>query len=206
MVSVRSHWVDDVHRTRGRARARLGRVLTLVEITQGVLVPAVPIAAVFGHLIVSVVLAVMVLLSLGGLPALPAQNATLPLVVSDDDLIGANSAFSVVTKTFDAIARGVAGALIALVGSVTLYLIDAATFALSALVFTSLSVPPRSGIEERALDLTGYVSDLRSGIDVLTSSTAGQMLIASRFANFLAGVTLAALPAFANTTGGSEVY
>lgn len=187
-------------------RARLGRVLTLVEITQGVLVLAVPIAAVFGHLTVSVVLAVMVLLSLSGLPALPAQNATLPLVVSDDDLVGANSAFSVVTKAFDATARGVAGALIALVGSVTLYLIDAATFALAALVFTSLSVPPRSGIEERALDLTGYVSDLRSGIDVLTNSIAGQMLIASLFANLLAGVTLAVLPAFADTTGGSEVY
>jgi hypothetical protein len=187
-------------------RARLGRILTFVEIVQGVLVLVVPVAALLGHLNVAVVLAAMLLLSLSGLPAMPAQNATLPQLVPDDALVRANSAFSVATKTFDATARGVAGVLIALFGSVALYLVNAGTFALAALLFASLSIPPRERTDDDLLNLTDYFTDLREGIGLLTDSVAGLVLVASLFANFLIGVALSVLPAFADAIGSAETY
>jgi hypothetical protein len=43
-------------------------------------------------------------------------------------------------------------------------------------------------------------------VTVLTDSVVGKMLVASLFANFLTGVTLAVLPAFADAVGGPETY
>jgi MFS family permease len=193
-------------------RIPLGRALTLSEVAQGVLVLGVPAAAALGHLTVEVVLVVMPLLSLANLFTGPAQNATLPRVVDDDQLVRANSAAQVVAKTADAAARAVAGALVAVVGAVALYAADAITFIVAALLYRSLSIPAREGESESEtdaladLELTDYLADLREGAAVLAESIVGKMLVASLFANFLTGVALAVLPAFADAVGGPETY
>ncbi|WP_192498440.1 MFS transporter [Halorussus halophilus] len=192
-------------------RAPLGRTLTLSELAQASLVLLVPIAAAFGHLNVVVVLTVMPLLALANLFSGPAQNATIPRIVPDERLVRANSVGQVVTKASDATARGVAGVLIAAIGGVALYLVDAATFVLAAILLGSLSIPAResekSGSSDAdAFDFDGYVEDLREGLDLLADSVLGRMLVASLFANFLTGVALAVLPAFAEGIGGAELY
>lgn len=192
-------------------RMSLGRALTLSEAAQAVLVLGVPLAAALGHLTVGVVLTVMPLLALANVFTGPAQNATLPRVVDSDRLVRANSAAQVVAKTVDAAARGVAGALIAAVGAVSLYVVDAATFAVAGLLYASLSIPPRESDDSEPddwndLDFEGYVADLREGVVLLANSVVGRMLAASLFANFLTGVALAVLPAFADAIGGPETY
>ncbi|NEU59043.1 MFS transporter [Halorussus sp. MSC15.2] len=188
-------------------RLPLGRALTLSEFAQAVLVLGVPLAAVLGHLNVAVVLTVMPLLALANLLTGPAQNATLPRLVSDENLVRANSAAQVTAKSVDAAARGVAGALIAVSGAVALYVVDAATFVVAGLLYWSLSIPPRDGeTAAQSLDLDSYLADLREGVALLGESIVGKMLAASLFANFLTGVTLAVLPAFADAVGGPETY
>ncbi|WP_135826008.1 MFS transporter [Halorussus ruber] len=193
-------------------RLPLGRVLTLSEFAQGLLVLGVPIAAALGHLNVVVVLTVMPLLALANLLTGPAQNATLPRIVADEELVRANSAAQVTAKTMDAAARGVAGVLVAAIGAVALYVVDAATFVAAGLLYGSLSIPSREGgnsgseDDSDALDFDRYLDDIREGVAVLTDSVVGKMLVASLFANFLTGVTLAVLPAFADAVGGPETY
>ena len=185
-------------------RARLGRVLTYSEVAQGLVVLAVPVAAALGRLDVAVVLAVMPLLALSNLFAGPAQTAALPRLVDDDRLVRANSVASVVSKTVDTTSHAVAGALVALAGGVAVYVVDAVTFAVAALAFASLSVPTRP--TEGELAVGGYLDDLREGVALLAGSVAGRMLVASLFANFLTGVALAVLPAFAASLGGASTY
>jgi MFS family permease len=195
-------------------RLPLGRVLTLSEFAQGLLVLGVPIAAVLGHLNVAVVLTVMPLLALANLLTGPAQNATLPRIVADEELVRANSAAQVTAKTMDAAARGVAGVLVAAIGAVALYVVDAATFVAAGLLYGSLSIPSREDSDDDsedgptpdAPDFERYLEDIREGVAVLSDSVVGKMLVASLFANFLTGVTLAVLPAFADAVGGPETY
>ncbi|WP_227380086.1 MFS transporter [Haladaptatus halobius] len=186
-------------------RAQLDRVLFLSEVVQGILVLLIPLAAFLNHLNVYAVLVVMPLLAISNLFAGPAQQATLPRLVDDERLVRANSVFSVATKAVDAAAKGVAGILIAFIGAVSLYLVNAGTFAVTAICFGILSVPHRTA-ETTDFDLTTYRAELLDGITVLIESVAGHMLIASLMANFLMGVTLAILPAFAAHIGGAETY
>ncbi|WP_439025887.1 MFS transporter [Haloarchaeobius sp. DT45] len=195
-------------------RARLGRVLTLSELAQGVVVLVVPLAWLTGSLSVVVVLATMPVLSLVGLFAGPAQTAAVPRLVPDDSLVRANAAATAVGKTVDALARGIGGALIVLVGAVGVYVVDAATFALAALLFFSLDVPDTSrgatgeddSTQPAGFDRDTYVRDLREGIETLTGSVLGLMLVGSLFANFLFGVAFAVLPSFAADLGGAGTY
>lgn len=186
-------------------RARLGQVLVLSELVQALLVVVVPLAALLGWLHVGVVLVVMPLLALGNLFAGPAQNAAVPRIVADEQLVRANSVGQATTQVVDAGARAVAGAAIAVVGAVALYAVDAVTFLIAALLFLSLRVPPRDH-EPDPLAPASYLAELRGGLGVLWGSTLGQMLVASLFANLLFGATLAVLPAFADTVGGPGAY
>jgi len=86
----------------------LRRALTAAEVLQGLFVLVVPLAALFGVLSVWVVLATLPLAALGKLFADPAQQAALPRAVKDDQLVRANSLFSVTRRAVDAVGRGVA--------------------------------------------------------------------------------------------------
>ena len=79
------------------------------------------------------------------------------------------------------------------------------TFALAALVFSSLSIPAGER-DPDPLDVRGYLDEVHDGVSVLTGSVAGQMLVASLFANFLLSAALAVLPAFAAEVGGPDAY
>ncbi|UPV74174.1 MFS transporter [Halorussus limi] len=194
-------------------RFPLGRTITLSEVAQALLVLVVPLAAAAGRPSVWVVLVAMPLLALANLFSGPAQNAAVPRLVSDERMVRANSVAKVVGKTADAAARAVAGAVVAATSAVALYVVDAATFVLAGSVFASLSIPergrgPDEGAEsaESALDLDGYLADLREGFGVVSGSVVGLMLAGSMLANFLTGVALAVLPAFADAVGGAETY
>lgn len=186
-------------------RSPLDRVLTLSEGAQLLLVSLVPLAALAGRLTAGVVLAVMPLLALANLFAGPAQTAAIPRLVPEDELVRANSAAVSVTRTVDAAARGLAGAVIAAFGAVACYLLDAVTFVVAAALFASLAVPA-SDRDADPLNVDRYRDELRDGVGVLSGSVIGYMLVASLFANFLLGATLAVLPAFADAVGGPELY
>ncbi len=199
-------------------RSRLDRVLTLSEVAQGVVVLVVPLAWLAESLTVAVVLATMPVLSLVGLFAGPAQTAAVPRLVPDGSLVRANAAATAVGKTVDALARGIGGALVVLVSAVGVYVVDAVTFLVAAVLFVGLDVPgsasadggesegPSQTGDHDPFDREAYVRDLREGIATLTDSVLGLMLVGSLFANFLFGVAFAVLPSFAADLGGAGTY
>ncbi|WP_435360661.1 MFS transporter [Haloarchaeobius sp. DFWS5] len=208
-------------------RSELDRVLTLSEVAQGVVVLVVPLAWLTGNLTVWVVLVTMPILSAVGLFANPAQTAAVPRLVPSESLVRANAAASSVRQAVSALARGVGGALIAVVGAVGVYLIDAVTFVVAALTFASLSVPgPRTdggeedgnseefddneddvdGDADASFDLESYLTELREGVAIVTGSILGRMVLAVLFANFTSSAAFAVLPAFSEELGGAGMY
>lgn len=194
-------------------RARLERVLVGSEALGAALSLVVPLVALAGELSVWVVLGVLPFMALTELFAAPAQTAALPRIVERVSLVRANSAFSIVTSAVDAGAKALGGALIATVGAVALYGIDAATYAVAALLFLGLSIPEAenaatepTGEEHDSPDFAAYCRELREGIAVLTGSVLGAMLLASLVANFLTSAAFAVLPAFAASLSGAAGY
>lgn len=187
-------------------RWSLRRLLVAAELAQGVVVLSVPVAAALGVLDVRIVLAVMPALALVGQFAGPAQSATLPRVVDDDLLVPANAAFQFARQGVQTAARGAAGALVALAGAVTLYVVDAVTFVLGAACFATLSLPARTSDEGDEGDDSTYLADLRAGVAVVARTRLRYLVGVATVSRAFLSASLAVLPAYASALGGPGTY
>lgn len=202
-------------------RWSLRPLLVVTQLVQGICVLAVPIAAWTGHLSVWVVLTIIPLLTLINQFVYPAQVATLPRIVEEDQLVRANSLFSTAYQGLDMALNAASGVLIAIVGATTLFLANAATFAVAVVLFFGLDIPgdttemeaePEESDDEDGegtvleADQPGYVARLKEGIGYVNGSLLSTILVGSVVANFTFGVMFAVLPAFSSLRGGPEVY
>ncbi len=206
----------------------LRRVLVGTQVIQGVLVLVIPVADWLGVLTYWHVLLIMPIVSMLNQFVYPAQNAALPRLVDGDELVSANSALSVAYQGVDMAFNGLAGVLVALVGAVSLYLLDSVTFAAATLLFATIRLPPLGGDgsntggesdtdaggertktdapDEADSALASYLSELREGINYVRGTVLMPMLATSLVANCTLGGVEAVLPAFADSMGGSTTY
>ncbi|MCU4752922.1 MFS transporter [Halobacteria archaeon AArc-curdl1] len=186
-------------------RAPLGRLIVTAEGLQGTVVLLVPVAAVFGVLNVWVVLAIMPMLGILERCSGPAQNAAIPRVIDETLLVRANSLISTGDRAIGALAQALAGALIAVIGAVALYAVNAATFVASAVLFSLLAIPSteKSGSVPSA---RAYLEDVAEGIDIVRRSVVGHMVVGAALAAGFLGMAVAVLPAFADGIGGAATY
>lgn len=186
-------------------RARLGRLLVGSELLQGAIVLAVPVAAAVDMLTVPVVLAVVPLLATLKRISGPAQNAAIPRLVDDRNLVRANSLTATSDRAIGAAARAAGGALIAAVGAVALFAINAVTFLVATLVFAAIAVPAteKGGSRPSAGE---YLDDIREGVGIVRESAIAHMVAGAALASFFMGMTTAVLPAFAASFGGAGTY
>ncbi|MFB6270694.1 MAG: MFS transporter, partial [Halobacterium sp.] len=150
----------------------------------------------------------------------PMQATVVPRIVDDSRLSSANSALATVTLGLDMVFDALGGAFIAVFGTTTLFLVDAGTFALAALLFAGIAIPGDGESHGAATDdedttddaadgdsiLGSYVADLRDGVDVLRDTVFVHLVLTTAVANFATGVTLAVLPSFGSALGGPAVY
>jgi MFS family permease len=199
-------------------RWSLRRVLVGTQFVQLVGVLIVPLADATGYLSVWLVIVLMPVLEFLNQFVYPAQHAALPRIVEKDQLVRANSAFSFAYQGIDMVFNAAAGALIALVGAVTLYLLDAVTFALALLLFIGLAVPQASDVvkfddsddssenTDTESVVSRYVGELTDGFGYIRGSVVLLFLLGAMVINFAFGMMMAVLPAFADSLGGPEAY
>ncbi|WP_254766146.1 MFS transporter [Salinilacihabitans rarus] len=204
----------------------LRRTLVGTQFVQAVVVSTIPVAHAAGVLTVELVLVVMPALTALNQLVYPAQTAALPRILEDDDLVAANSAFSIAYQGLDMVANGVGGVLMGLFSAIALFTIDAVTFGLAALVFATLSIPAAgssgggdgdaratedqpSGAGKAAADggvapleeSASYLTRLRAGVTALRGTFLVPLIGAAVVANFAAGMVLASIPAYADALG-----
>jgi MFS family permease len=197
-------------------RLPLRPLLVGSQVLQGVVVLTLPLAAVTGHLSVAVLFAVLPLLMLASLVMAPMQTTLLPRIVPERRLSRANSALATVTLGLDMVFDALGGAFVAVFGATALFMLDAATFALAAVLFAGIRLASGdAGAEstaERGTDdadesiLGSYVADLREGVGILRGSVFVELVALTAVANLATGVTLAILPAVGAGLGGPEFY
>lgn len=99
----------------------------------------------------------------------PAQNALLPLIIPDkDDLLVANGLMQIVQTAGFLIGPTLAGFSISLWGAQVAFLVDSATYMVSAVAVLAITVPhTTAGRQTTGGQLAGVWSEMREGISYL---------------------------------------
>lgn len=187
-------------------RYQLRNILVGTQSIQCVCVLAVPFAAMIGHLNVWVVLLIMPVLSLINQIVYPAQVAVLPRIVSDENLVRANSLFSSAYKGTEVLFNAASGVILTVLGATTLFVLDSITFAVAAILFAGVIVPATDSDDADSETDESYFTELREGIDYLRGSVVMTLIMGGVVANLGTGAMLAVLPQFADSIGGPETY
>ncbi|HDR7566369.1 TPA: MFS transporter [Bacillus mycoides] len=186
-------------------RWSIKNTLVITQVLQCILILIIPITHYFDLLTVQLLLIIMPIVAFIEQFAYPAQSKALPLLLNKTQLLKGNSLFSFAYQGIDLICTTLSGILVALLGAITLYVIDSFTFAITALLFFSLKMPQQAETNT-SLSTKQYFSDLKEGFSIVFRSLMGVFLIGSVVANFSIGMTMAILPSFADSLGGVKSY
>ncbi|PHA01382.1 MFS transporter [Bacillus wiedmannii] len=186
-------------------RWSIKNTLVITQVLQCMLILIIPITHYFDLLTVQLLLIIMPIVAFIEQFAYPAQSKALPLLLHKTQLLKGNSLFSFAYQGIDLICTTISGILVALLGAITLYVIDSITFAITALLFFSLKMPKQAETNT-SLSTKQYFSDLKEGFSIVFRSLMGVFLIGSVVANFSIGMTMTILPSFADSLGGVKSY
>ena len=126
----------------------------------------------------------------------PTVQAVIPSLTTEDQRLAANSVSWSTGRLVQIIASALAGGLIALVGTDAAFLLNAATFVISALLIVRLVIPAHTGqlTQETTRGLDRYLSDARAGLSyALHDRLVSRLLIVQGVASFAVGATGAML-------------
>ncbi|PEM52590.1 MFS transporter [Bacillus wiedmannii] len=186
-------------------RWSIKNTLVITQVLQCILILIIPITHYFDLLTVQLLLIIMPIVAFIEQFIYPAQSKALPLLLNKTQLLKGNSLFSFAYQGIDLICTTLSGILVALLGAITLYVIDSFTFAITALLFFSLKMPKQAE-NNTSLSTKQYFSDLKEGFSIVFRSLMGAFLIGSVVANFSIGMTMAILPSYADSVGGVKSY
>ncbi|WP_049927185.1 MFS transporter [Halopiger goleimassiliensis] len=192
-------------------RYRIEPLLIGSQLVQGVVVLALPFAAVTDRLSVGVLFTVVPVLTMAQTVMSPMRAAVLPRIVDENRLSRANSALATITLGLDMVFDALGGVFIAVFGATALFLFDSVTFAVAAALFAGIAIPTADTSEPTPETSNGsvigsYVADLRAGVDVLRGTVFVELVAMTAIVNFATGVTLAILPSFGGELAGAAAY
>jgi MFS family permease len=139
-------------------RVDLRRVMIGCELAQGALVAVIALALPSLPLL----LALVALRAIAALVFQPASRAAVPALVDDRDLAPANAALGVGTNGLEVLGPLMAAALLPVLDVRGVLLVDAATFAVSAVILASLPRLPPTAVAGQ--ERTSFVADARAGL------------------------------------------
>ncbi|NUC17735.1 MFS transporter [Bacillus mycoides] len=194
-------------------RWSIKNTLVITQVLQCILILIIPITHYFDLLTVQLLLIIMPIVAFIEQFAYPAQSKALPLLLNKTQLLKGNSLFSFAYQGIDLICTTLSGILVALLGAITLYVIDSFTFAITALLFILLKIPKQTETNvdfpaesNKSFSVKQYFSELKEGFSIVFRSLMRVFLIGSVVANFSIGMTMAILPSFADSLGGVKLY
>ena len=127
----------------------------------------------------------------------PTQLALLPKIVKQEDLIKANSLFSIAYQGSDAFFNSIGGFIITVFGTIYAFIINSITFFINSAIFIFLSndlSKNTNSIQEN------YFTKLSSGIKIWNTPLLKPLLIGIIIINFSTSSLLTLLPEYSETS------
>jgi len=135
-------------------------------------------------------------LSAGNVFFNPTVQAVIPAITSEDQRLAANSVAFSTGRLVQIVAAATAGGLIAMVGTDAAFVVNGATFLVSALLIVRLRIPAHGGqlAPESMRQLRGYLGDARNGLRFAARDRfISRLLIVQALASLATGATSALL-------------
>ena len=127
----------------------------------------------------------------------PIQLALLPKIVKQEDLVKANSLFSIAYQGSDALFNSIGGFIITVFGTIYAFIINSITFFINSTIFIFLSndlSKNTNSVQEN------YFSKLSSGIKIWNTTLLKPLLIGIIIINFSTSSLLTLLPEYSETS------
>ena len=129
----------------------------------------------------------------------PIQLALLPKIVKQEDLVKANSLFSVAYQGSDALFNSIGGFIITVFGTIYAFIINSLTFFINSVLFIFLS-SDLSKNEKTITTQENYLSKLSNGIKIWNTPLLKPLLIGIIIINFSTSSLLTILPEYSEAS------
>ena len=127
----------------------------------------------------------------------PIQLALLPKIVKQEDLVKANSLFSIAYQGSDAFFNSIGGFIITVFGTIYAFIINSITFFINSFIFIFLS----NNLSKNTNTIQeNYFSKLSSGIKIWNTPLLKPLLIGIIIINFSTSSLLTLLPEYSETS------
>ena len=129
----------------------------------------------------------------------PIQLGLLPKIVKQQELVKANSLFSIAYQGSDALFNSIGGFIITIFGSIYAFIINSLTFFINSVLFIFLS-SDLSKNEKTITTQENYLSKLSNGIKIWNTPLLKPLLIGIIIINFSTSSLLTVLPEYSETS------
>ena len=173
------------------------RFLIISQLFQAIILLAITYLIYVNKLQITTLIIFIVCISFINQIVYPIQLALLPKIIKQEDLVKANSLFSIAYQGSDALFNSIGGFIITAFGTIYAFIINSITFFINSAIFIFLSndlSKNTNSIQEN------YFSKLSSGIKIWNTPLLKPLLIGIIIINFSTSSLLTLLPEYSETS------
>ena len=173
------------------------RFLIISQLFQAIILLVITYLIYINKLQITTLIIFIVCISFINQVVYPIQLALLPKIVKQEDLVKANSLFSIAYQGSDALFNSIGGFIITVFGTIYAFIINSITFFINSAIFIFLSndlSKNTNSIQEN------YFTKLSSGIKIWNTPLLKPLLIGIIIINFSTSSLLTLLPEYSETS------
>ena len=178
------------------------RFLIISQLLQAIILLAITYLIYVNKLQITMLIIFIVCISFINQIVYPIQLALLPKIVKQEDLVKANSLFSIAYQGSDALFNSIGGFIITVFGTIYAFIINSITFFINSTLFIFLSDDLSKNGNTNTIQ-ENYFSKLSSGIKIWNTPLLKPLLIGIIIINFSTSSLLTLLPEY---SGASYFY
>ena len=175
------------------------KFLIISQLIQAIILLVITYLIFIGKLHITTLIIFIVCISFINQVVYPIQLGLLPKIVKQQDLIKANSLFSIAYQGSDALFNSIGGFIIAIFGTIYAFIINSLTFFINSVLFIFLS-SDLSKNEKTITTQENYFSKLSNGIKIWNAPLLKPLLIGIIIINFSTSSLLTILPEYSETS------
>ena len=173
------------------------RFLIISQLLQAIILLVITYLICVNKLQITMLIIFIVCISFINQIVYPIQLALLPKIVKQEDLVKANSLFSIAYQGSDALFNSVGGFIITVFGTIYAFIINSITFFINSFIFISLS----NNLSKNTNTIQeNYFSKLSSGMKIWNTPLLKPLLIGIIIINFSTSSLLTLLPEYSETS------
>ena len=173
------------------------RFLIISQLFQAIILLAITYLIYVNKLQITTLIIFIVCISFINQIVYPVQLALLPKIVKQEDLVKANSLFSIAYQGSDALFNSIGGFIITVFGTIYAFIINSITFFINSFIFIFLS----NNLSKNTNTVQeNYFSKLSSGIKIWNTPLLKPLLIGIIIINFSTSSLLTLLPEYSETS------